>query len=161
MISDIQVNELPKLTTHEVDSVKFVSSTNFTQLNNISLSNKIKQSNNIQTHELHSTPNTYCESGNLGMLGTCESAKHDIVNSEHMQSIHDYLRNSYHGQQIDIFKVIYDFCQTPAGKKALNEMGLEKIKEILENSLKNYVQSFESSIVSVEEAVRILEKEGI
>ncbi len=94
------------------------------------------------------------------MLGTCESEKHSIVNSEHMQSIHDYLRNSYHGQQIDIFKVIYDFCQTPAGKKALNEMGLGKIKEILENSLENYVQSFESSIVSVEEAAKILEEEG-
>jgi len=161
MISDIQVHELPKLTTHEVDSVKFVSLTNFTQLDDISLSNKIKQSKNIQTHELHSTLNAYCESGNLGMLGTCESEKHYIVNSEHIQNIHDYLRNSYHGQQIDIFKVIYDFCQTPAGKKTLNEIGLEKIKEILENSLGNYIQSFESSIVSMEEAVRILEKEGI
>ena len=160
MISDIQVHELPKLTTHEVDSVKSVSLTNFTQLDNIYLSNKIIQSKNIQTHGLHSTLDTYCESGNLGMLGTCESEKHSIVNSEHMQSIHDYLRNSYHGQQIDIFKVIYDFCQTPAGKKALNEMGLGKIKEILENSLENYVQSFESSIVSVEEAAKILEEEG-
>ena len=34
------------------------------------------------------------------------------------------------------------------------------IKEILENSLENYVQSFESSIVSVEEAAKILEEEG-
>ena len=69
MISDIQVNELPKLTTHEVDSVKFVSSTNFTQLNNISLSNKIKQSNNIQTHELHSTP---IHTVSLGIWGCWE-----------------------------------------------------------------------------------------
>jgi hypothetical protein len=94
------------------------------------------------------------------MLGTCESEKHSIVNSEQILSIQDYIRNSCHGQQIDIFKVIYDFCQTPAGKKALNEMGLGMIKKILENSLENYVQSFESNIVSVEEAVRILEEEG-
>ena len=158
-----QTHEAHRLTYAGSDDVISVSLTNLTQLdlqnNSISQGNKIKLNKNIQTHENHNTNNSDCEPVSLVSSGTWESEKLETVSSNYLNSLKSFISNHYQGRQIKTYEVTFDFCQTPEGKKAFNEIGLDQIKKDVEDYSK-YCAEMQTVIKTPESLAEIFKQEG-
>jgi hypothetical protein len=95
------------------------------------------------------------------LLGTVSKTE-DIFEKDgnYSTALKSFIKNHYQGQDLNVLEISFDFCSTPAGKKAFTEIGLAQIKADIEKCIK-YYEELQNVIKTPEALADLFREEGL